>query len=558
VKIRRLYLDGFGPFADREFGGLSAGLNVLSGPNEAGKSALRAFIRAVLFGFITRRASAEERAAYEYPPMAGGVEGGLIELEGEDGAVFTVERYRRKAAPATGEIQVVRNGVIGGQGMLDELLHPVGARVYQNVYSIALGELSGLDSEIQARIAAAGLGSTGDVLGVKGRLGTELNSLHRELGTARTKSREARSEYEAAQIELQSYGALVEQRQDIGQTVESVKEEIRRARERLTRLDMLGASRENWNRMQEVQRQMEGLPRLEFLPPHPVKRLDEAEERCRRVETLVREGDGQEEQRQREMESLAADLAPELCTQAVSHLIARQSEYRNAVQDVERVRAQAEENERRLQEGLGSLGRDWDRARLEAFDDSLETRSSLERLEETLARADGELDASVRAAEQAELDRVASTQAEEDAARSLAALGTPPEMTLEEMTGRRSALNRLRALAAERPDAQRDLDQAAQRLASAEGRRRSRLAMAVQFGVSAAVTAAGVVASVTSVRLGEPKVAQMGYLIAAVGGLGMLTSLAFLLWPSGRRRSDGEGDDSTTQTGGEPDNVSRA
>ena len=555
MKIRRLYIDGFGPFAGREFGGLSAGLNVLSGPNEAGKSALRAFVRAVLFGFVMGRASADERAAYEYPPAAGGVEGGLIELEGEDGTVFTVERYRRKPTPAAGEIQVVRNGVAGGQKILDELLYPVNGRIYQNVYSIALKELGGLDSEMQGRIAAAGLGATGDVQGVRGRLATELNSLQRELGAARTKSREARREYGAAQIELEGYGALVAQQQDVNLAVGSVKEEIRRARERLTRLDMLRASRQNWNRMQEVQRQMEGLPRLEFLPPQPVRRLDEAEARCRDVEKLVREGDEQEEQRQREAESLAADLAPELCTDAVNRLIARHSEYQNAIRDIGSVHARAEENERRLQEGLATLGPDWDTVKLESFEDSLATRSSLERLEEALVRVAAERDASARAVEAAEADRDASAQAEEDAARRLEALGAVPEKTLEELSGWRNALYRLRALAAERPDVQREIDEAAQRLASAEGRRRSRLAMAVQFGVSAAVTAAGVVASVMSMRLGEPKVAQMGYLIAAVGGLGMLTSLAFLLWPFGRRRSPGEADGSTAQTTGEPDDA---
>jgi len=543
MKINRLYIDGFGPFADREFGRLSAGLNVLTGPNEAGKSALRAFIRAILFGFITGRASADERAAYEYPPTAGGVEGGLIELEGEDGSVFTVERYRRRPAPAAGEIQVVRNGVTGGQDMLDGLLHHTGDRVYQNIYSIALEELRGLDSEIQNRIAAAGLGATGDALpGVSARLATELSFLQRELSTARTKTREARREYEAAQIELGHYAALIEKRDRVGRDVESAKAKIGGVRERLARLDMLAASRENWNRMQEVRRQMEGLPRKESLPPQPVRRLDEAEERCRAVGTLIGEGDQQEEQRQRELESLASDLAPELCTEVVARLIARQSEYRNAVRDIQVVRAQAEESERRLQDGLAALGRGWDRARLESFDDSLATRSSLEELEGTLARAHAELEASERSVQEAEAERDTSAQAAEDAARRLTTLGTPPEMTIEELSSRRGALNRLRALTAERPEARRDVDQAAERLASAEGRRRARLVMALQFGMSAAVAAAGVVTSVMSVRLGEPKVAQLGYAIAGAGGLGVLTSLAFLLWPFGRRRSAGGAD----------------
>ena len=550
MKIRRLYIDGFGPFAGREFGGLSPGLNVFSGPNEAGKSALRAFMRAVLFGFVTGRASTEERSTYEYPALAGGVHGGLIELAAEDGTVFTVERYRGERGPAAGEIRVACDGATGGQEMLNDLFHPVDSRVYQNVYSISLEELSGLDSVIQTRIAAAGLGATGDIPGVSARLTSELNSLQRELGGARTRSRDARSEYQAAQIEMEGYGALVEKRQDVGRAVESAREEMRGARERLTRLEMLAASRENWNRMQEMQRQMEGLPRLEFLPPQPLVCLDEALRSCRDVEKLIQEGDQQGEYRQQELKSLAPDLAPELCTDVVGRLITRQSEYENAARDIEEVRAQADENEQRLQNGLSELGSGWDAATLESFDVSLATRSAVEQLEETLAGARRHLDASELAVGQAQTDRNGSAQALEDAARRLAALGTPPKMTLETLTARRSALNRLRALTAERPDAQRGLDDAAYRLASAEGRRRSRLAMSVQLGVSAAVAAAGVVTSIMSIKMGEPKVAQLGYAVAAAGGLGILASLAVLLWPFGRRRADEE-------AGGEPDDAAR-
>ena len=104
------------------------------------------------------------------------------------------------------------------------------------------------------------------------------------------------------------------------------------------------------------------------------------------------------------------------------------------------------------------------------------------------------------------------------------------------------------------PEARRNADEAAGRLASAEGRRRARLVMAAQLGLSAAVFAAGIVTSVMSVRLGEPKVAQMGYIIAAAGGIGVLTSLAFLLWPFRRRPPDGE----ATGTPEEPGDVDTA
>jgi len=541
VKIRRLHIDGFGPFAGREFGGLSPGLNLLFGPNEAGKSAVRAFIRAVLFGFVTGRSKADERALYDYPPTAGGVEGGIIELTGEDGSLYTVERYRRKPTPAAGELLVTRDDVTGGQDMLDGVLHRVGARVYQNVFSIGLEELRSLDSEMQDQIAAAGLGSTGDALPrISGRLDSELGALRRELGVARTKIREVRAEYEAAQIDLQHYDALVAEHEKAEAEIERVSRELGQTRERMTRLTMLSDSRESWNRMQEIQRQMEELPRRAYLPPQPVKLLEEIEERCRTLSGSIREDEDAEEERKRELESLSPDIAPDLCGEAVGRLIARQSEYMNAIQDVESVRARVAESVRRLEQGLAALGRDWDEAKLESFDDSLAVRSTLEQLEQTLERTGRESDLHARATGQIDTEGVAAAEAHSDAARRLELLGTPPEMTLKELSARRNALNRLRALAAERPSAQRNLEQAAERFASSSVSRRSRLALAAQFGISAGIAAAGLVLSLLSLQLGESKVALMGYIVGGVGGLGMLVSFAVLRWPFMRRGADVE------------------
>ena len=51
MRLEELYLDGFGHFHQRAIGPISGHITVFYGPNEAGKSTLLAFIRAVLFGF---------------------------------------------------------------------------------------------------------------------------------------------------------------------------------------------------------------------------------------------------------------------------------------------------------------------------------------------------------------------------------------------------------------------------------------------------------------------------------------------------------------------------
>ena len=66
VRIAGWHIDGFGVFSDYASPELPDGLTVFTGPNEAGKSTLLAFIRGVLFGFPNKR-----RHLPLYAPCAG-------------------------------------------------------------------------------------------------------------------------------------------------------------------------------------------------------------------------------------------------------------------------------------------------------------------------------------------------------------------------------------------------------------------------------------------------------------------------------------------------------
>ena len=56
MKFTDLAVDGFGVWTGLELRELSPGLNVLYGPNEAGKTTLLEFVRAMLYGFTPARA----------------------------------------------------------------------------------------------------------------------------------------------------------------------------------------------------------------------------------------------------------------------------------------------------------------------------------------------------------------------------------------------------------------------------------------------------------------------------------------------------------------------
>ncbi|UNC92388.1 AAA family ATPase [Candidatus Contubernalis alkaliaceticus] len=90
--IRKLELNGFGKFRNKEIQ-LSDGLNVIYGPNEAGKSTMQKFVEGMFFGFKkpykSRRVFTYELLAYQ--PWEGEQYQGALEFENQ-GKVYRIDR----------------------------------------------------------------------------------------------------------------------------------------------------------------------------------------------------------------------------------------------------------------------------------------------------------------------------------------------------------------------------------------------------------------------------------------------------------------------------------
>ena len=63
MKINFLEVDGFGVWSGLRLEGFDEGLNVIYGPNEAGKTTLLEFVRCVLYGFSPAAAALPAAAA---------------------------------------------------------------------------------------------------------------------------------------------------------------------------------------------------------------------------------------------------------------------------------------------------------------------------------------------------------------------------------------------------------------------------------------------------------------------------------------------------------------
>src|SRR5438105_3846255 len=107
MRIKTIDIDGFGVWKGLKLEELSDHGTVIYGPNEAGKTTLMQFVRAVLYGFTPER-----RKRY-LPPVNGGQPGGRLRVCNEFGA-FTIQRSLepasgRRQPPGNSQLLAVEN-----------------------------------------------------------------------------------------------------------------------------------------------------------------------------------------------------------------------------------------------------------------------------------------------------------------------------------------------------------------------------------------------------------------------------------------------------------------
>ncbi|MBP7892869.1 MAG: AAA family ATPase [Firmicutes bacterium] len=170
MRIRQIYLDGFGVFHDRRIvigrgDDGNQGVVLFTGANEAGKTTLMSFIRGILFGFEG------ETSRNFYAPGRGGRHGGSLEVEMLDGRVERIVRYAERGQsrqPAA---------VVGNMSKA----------LYSNVFAFGLAELAVLSSlgsdEVRSRIYSAGAGlGTRSLPEARRKLESKSDSLYRPRG----------------------------------------------------------------------------------------------------------------------------------------------------------------------------------------------------------------------------------------------------------------------------------------------------------------------------------------------------------------------------------------
>ncbi|MCR5837382.1 MAG: AAA family ATPase [Lachnospiraceae bacterium] len=158
--IKKVCLENFGKFHNKvlEF---SDGVNLLYGENEAGKTTIHTFIKAMLFGLDGRHGKSSESNEYEkYIPWdtPQNYKGSMvIEMKGED---YLIERNFLKSEKSY-RITRLSDDKILDQHEMDEFFYGFDENCYYNTISISqLGSITNSDLEKVLRNYSSNLGSS--------------------------------------------------------------------------------------------------------------------------------------------------------------------------------------------------------------------------------------------------------------------------------------------------------------------------------------------------------------------------------------------------------------
>ena len=143
MKITDFQIDSFGVWKGLTVDKLSDNMTLFCGYNEAGKTTMMQFCRAMMFGF------SQERIEKYTPPVYGGLAGGLLEISSPEGA-FEVQRFvdpNRHSDPI-GDLTVTDlvDGTVHGRARLSNLMSDIDESIFVNVFAIGLQEIQELNA----------------------------------------------------------------------------------------------------------------------------------------------------------------------------------------------------------------------------------------------------------------------------------------------------------------------------------------------------------------------------------------------------------------------------
>lgn len=362
MKIKRLHVNGFGTFHDFDPGEMGKGLTIFEGQNEAGKSTLMAFIRAVLLGFPNGKGKGARFEKYE--PLSGGTYGGSIILVDDHGMEY---RVQRKPGRSGGQVTVyLPDGSQEGEAFLQRLLGGISPILFKQIFAFSLTELQQLDflenEEISSYIYSAGMGTGVPVLDVDKKLDGAMNALFKprasspKLNVLSAKLRELEKEISKLQQSASHYNVLIQEEKELEETIGKAEVELEGYRKKIAWLEVLQKGRESWESLVDLRFRLQHLVDTEDFPIEGLSRLERIIEEKRAVEIGIKQRQDKIAKCIEEMGTLQWNPTFSIEKSTIESLMRNEGRVKEAQQRQIENRMVMRETEERLQQILQQMG----------------------------------------------------------------------------------------------------------------------------------------------------------------------------------------------------------
>ncbi|ACV62603.1 conserved hypothetical protein [Desulfofarcimen acetoxidans DSM 771] len=425
MRIMRLDIHGFGIYRDFFWDSLAPGLNVIEGPNEAGKSTLMAFIRAVLFGFAGRRGS-ENR----YELSGSRRYGGSLVFEDEKGLHYTVERH---AGGASGKVMVhLPDRTVAGESVLHNIWGGVTGTLYKNVFAFGLEELERLDSlqnsEVSGYIYSAGMG-TGSVslVEVEKKLKIKLEELYKS-GGQKPKINNIIRKMEKLDEEIEvlkeipfEYNQLQKERQEVAEMLEQTRNKLSLTRRLISKAEKAVLGREFYEQLLQINISLEHMPELQGFPENALEKWERADYKLAEKSSMLEKQQFRLRELREELEKLSVNEEILKLALDIELLLEERRvfvEYCNSLSGLRQEAKSVSEESVRI---LKTLGYSWSFDSIREFSCSVVTREQVRTFKDSFRRQEERINEQLfrlrendRLLEKCRLEKSAAAQAVKD------------------------------------------------------------------------------------------------------------------------------------------------
>ncbi|MEO6906939.1 MAG: AAA family ATPase, partial [Abditibacteriaceae bacterium] len=265
MKFQKIHITGFGALQNLELDDISPGLNIIEGANEAGKTTMLEFVRALFFGFAQRDKTDDD--ARRYLPNGGGAHGGWAILQNSHNEKIRIERTGGKSSSGVCNVQLLGTD---RDINIDALLNGADRTLYEQIFAFSLDELtdfSSSDQRVQNRIYAASSGKQGeflldalkrteeaaDKIYLKGGRKPQLNS-------ALAEYRDLESHIKGLSGQVEEYNSDRDQYLNQQQTADELRKQFAIIKKQLDKAKLHNDVWETWVRLSALREELNELP----------------------------------------------------------------------------------------------------------------------------------------------------------------------------------------------------------------------------------------------------------------------------------------------------------